>query len=97
MCKKRLLAGMTALVFCLFVLFSSTFIIVEANHGCSGEGCQVCAVIQLCAQFLESAVAVSALLTIVCTLLCVSAFCLTGASAVRPVRSLVTLKVKLSN
>ena len=95
--KKRLLAGLTALAFCLFVLFSSAFLIVESNHGCTGVDCQVCTLMRLCAHLLESVAVALTAAAPVWAMVCCGAPCLLRSAATRPARSLVTLKVKLSN
>ncbi len=46
--NKRLTAALLAMVMLFFVLFSVFFIAHEADHECSGEGCPVCALIQMC-------------------------------------------------
>ncbi|MBQ9551201.1 MAG: hypothetical protein IJU96_00405 [Clostridia bacterium] len=48
--RKRIAAGVIALVMAAAVLFAAFFIAVEADHDCVGEGCAVCACIQACVQ-----------------------------------------------
>lgn len=46
--KMRLAATLLAASMLLFVLLSVFFIAHEADHDCSGDGCPVCALIQMC-------------------------------------------------
>ncbi len=46
--NKRLAAAFLAMAVLFFVLFSVFFIAHEADHDCSGDGCPVCALIQMC-------------------------------------------------
>lgn len=44
----RIAAGVMALALLLIVLFSSLYIVAEADHECSGEACHICACIRQC-------------------------------------------------
>ena len=47
---RRLLAAVGATVLLGFQLFSSAYIVLEADHDCCGEGCTVCFQIQQCSE-----------------------------------------------
>lgn len=53
--SKKLLAALIAFVLVLTAFFSAYYISAELDHDCSGDGCPVCAVIQLCENFLRQA------------------------------------------
>ncbi len=49
----RIAAGIIALMVLLFVLSSALYIVVEADHDCAGEDCQICACIEQCEQVIR--------------------------------------------
>lgn len=45
--SKRLKAIILAALFASFMLFFNAFAIVEANHDCEGERCEICRVLEV--------------------------------------------------
>lgn len=94
--RDRIFALLLALIVCSVVLLSSIFIIVEANHDCTGDQCPICCQMESCVNALRALSCVSlvaAAVVLGCSFIAVLP-CYTG---IRQVESLVTLKVKLSN
>lgn len=95
--KRRILAAAMCLALTLVMAASAAYIILEAHHHCTGDGCPVCREIQVCRQIL-TALGTAAPGAAVCR-----------ASAGRPVEAprllrraaqavtLISLKVKLSD
>ena len=46
--SKRIAASVMGIMMLVAVLFSVFFIAHEANHDCAGEGCPICACIEVC-------------------------------------------------
>ena len=46
--NKRLAAGIIAFLMLFIMLFSASFIAIEADHDCTGEECPICACIAQC-------------------------------------------------
>ena len=95
--KPKRIASVLVLLVAFLMLFSVLFIALEADHDCCGDGCAVCAQIQVCEDLLRS-------LTTVCVL-AAAAWCLytlsrvfadTDCCSVHP-HTLIALKVKLSD
>ena len=93
--KKAALA--LAILFVFVMLFSHIFVIVEADHECSGEDCHICEVIATVSDTIRGLSLVGAAFTICAAIIfgIVKTF-LVGNEA-KTVSSLITLKVKLSN
>ena len=51
--KKRLAAACAALLLVLALFCSAAFVIVEADHHCTGDGCAVCHQIQVCLRLFD--------------------------------------------
>lgn len=51
--KQKALAFLTCAVIIITTLFSIFFIVKEADHDCTGEGCQACACIRQAEQVLK--------------------------------------------
>lgn len=94
---KRVLAFSTAAAVLIIMLFSTAYIIHEADHDCTGDGCSICYQISACISTLKTlsyAVVAAAI-----------AVAFTYSSSIQPVNfpvctahvTLVALKVKLSN
>lgn len=95
--KKRICSIVSAAALCLFVLLSSVYVISEVNHDCTGEDCPVCCQISMCKHTLKTistAATASAFAVLFIDLLKI---CLSAGFENRRPKSLVTLKVKLSN
>lgn len=52
--RNRLIALVLALTFVFAMLISAFFVIVEADHDCTGEDCQICCQINVCENTLHS-------------------------------------------
>lgn len=93
----RLFAALLVLAVVLVMLSSAVYIAVQADHDCTGDGCQICYHITSCQQMLKqtamtgSAVAAAAAIVYI---LCSSLPC---AARLFASYTLVSLKVKLSN
>jgi len=46
--NKRIAAGIVAILMLFIMLFSASFIAIEADHDCKGEDCPICACIAQC-------------------------------------------------
>lgn len=46
--KKHVIAIVIAIVFVTVIIFSSAYIVAEADHNCSGEHCPICYQIEIC-------------------------------------------------
>lgn len=95
--KKRLIATLLTVMVIFVVLFSSLFIVENANHDCIGDDCSICYVISVCKNVLKTiglALAVAILTAFVGTFML---FLPSLTERVAGSISLVTLKVKLSN
>ena len=94
--KKRLAACILTLVFVLAMLSSMAFIVLEAEHDCTGEDCPVCYQLSVCEHTLKLGLA-AAVLTGTLLIGLILPFAARFASGVRLCLTPVTLKVKLSN
>lgn len=95
--QRRSFALLFALAFCFFVLLSSTYVAAEANHVCRGEDCPVCCQISLCETMLKTVSAGVAAVGVGIALVLSLLFFLPSFVENRRPKSLITLKVKLSN
>ncbi|MBR2834857.1 MAG: hypothetical protein IKE43_03970 [Coriobacteriales bacterium] len=50
---NRITSTIMGLMLVALVLFSSFYLVAEANHDCSGEDCPICECIQQCIQTLQ--------------------------------------------
>ncbi len=97
MIKLKRLASVLALLVALIILFSVLFIALEAGHDCCGDGCAICAQIRACENLLRNlltATAPAAAVWCLFALTCV--FANTGCRTAHS-RTLIALKVKLSD
>ncbi len=46
--KKRIITMLIAFLFVISAVFSTAFVIKEANHKCNHTDCQICQTMQLC-------------------------------------------------
>ena len=46
--KKRIITMLIAFLFIISAVFSTAFVIKEANHKCNHTDCQICQTMQLC-------------------------------------------------
>lgn len=94
--RKTGYAPAIAVLFCLAALSSSLLILVEADHDCVGNDCEVCALISVCAsafKFLGTAAPLALYAVITSTALLPDR---TARVAAAP-STLITMKVKLSD
>ena len=93
----RILTGIISVMLLVIVLFSAFYISAEAEHDCTGEDCQVCAVIQQSentlrgfadGMVLQLSAVVPVLFIILAAALFVTAF---------PQETLISRKVRLNN
>ena len=95
--RIRYISALLALIFALLTLGAMAFEITEQGHECQGEGCNICAVLQICDNFLSgggAALKAAAVITAVCVLACTAAV---------PIKknentyTLISLKVRLDD
>ncbi|MCR4819046.1 MAG: hypothetical protein K5841_08840 [Fretibacterium sp.] len=94
--KRRLISCFIAALFVFVILSSLFFIVLEADHDCTGEHCPVCHQINICERALKSGFAVAVLVAPV-LLGVIFPSAAPVASAVCLCLTPVTLKVKLSD
>lgn len=95
--KPKRLASVLVLLVAFLMLFSVLFIALEADHDCCGDGCAVCAQIQVCEDLLRSLTTASVLAAAAWCLYTLSrVFADTDCCSVHP-HTLIALKVKLSD
>lgn len=95
--KRRIVAAAVCIVLLAAMLFSAAYIILEADHHCTGDGCPICHEIQICQQVLHT----MGTATAVPCASGVSALAFAALAAVHvyaaPAITLISLKVKLSD
>lgn len=92
---NRKISVLLAFLLIFVMLFTSAFIIAEADHHCCGEDCHICALILICEQMLKRL----SLFVMFATLIAVSVigFCLIRIYFSRCVNTtLVALSVKIT-
>ena len=95
--KTRLFALIVAVMFFAVILFSTAFVVAEADHDCTGDHCAICHQIAICQNTLKqlslgaqvAALADALTYTLLRTVLPIS--------NLHTLTTLITLKVKLSN
>jgi hypothetical protein len=95
--NKRLAAGIIAFLMLFIMLFSASFIAIEADHDCTGEECPICACIAQCENTLHQigdGVAVQAAVIVPVVFMLILAFLLATDF---PKETLVSRKVRLNN
>ena len=95
--QKRAFALLLYAALLFLLLATPALFVVHANHDCSGEGCEICALLDLCAlrlrQFAPALIHVAWIAAVARRLyLCAANVDFSSAS-----RTLVALKIKLSN
>ena len=94
--KRRLISCFLAALFVLVMLSSLVFIVLEAEHDCTGEDCPVCYQINVCERTLKSGLAAAVFFAAgLAGVICSPAAPL--PTGVRLCLTPVTLKVKLSD
>ena len=95
--NKRLAAGIIAFLMLFIMLFSASFIAIEADHDCTGEECPICACIAQCENTLHQigdGVAVQAAVIVPVVFMLILAFLLETDF---PKETLISRKVRLNN
>ena len=97
MTKSKRLAALFTLLLAFVMLFSVLYIALEADHDCCGEGCAVCAQLQICENLLKNLIP-AALLLLAARCFCTPVRAVTDDDGrfIRPL-TLTVLKVKLSD
>ena len=95
--KQRAVMILVALMALFAVLYSSLYIAVEANHDCTGDGCQICIQINACDHVLKNLSLAAGAVTVAAALLYMRSLIVPNCADARFVCTLVSLKVKLSN
>jgi len=95
--KRREIAAVLCAVLLLILAFSAAYIVIEAGHNCTGEGCPICQEIQVCRQILNTVgtVLVSAVIFLGVFILFTAVLHMFFWAA--PAITLISLKVKLSD
>ena len=97
MIKSKRLASVLVLLVACIMIFSVLFIALEADHNCCGEGCAVCAQIQVCEDLFRNLITAAALVVAAwCFYALIRVFADADCCSVHP-HTLIVLKVKLSD
>lgn len=94
--KRRWISCFLAVLFVLVMLSSLAFIVLEAEHDCTGEDCPVCGQLAVCENALKLGL-VSAVFISACLAGTVFSSLARLAAGIRLCLTPVALKVKLSN
>ncbi|MBQ8979681.1 MAG: hypothetical protein IJ080_08010, partial [Oscillospiraceae bacterium] len=84
-------------VFSLVIFCSSAFIMIHADHDCTGEDCSVCMELAQCHKALQSLGTASGALWLALMLCAAVGFCVTVARSRSAHTTLISLKVELLN
>ena len=95
--KRRIIAFVVAAAMALAMTFSVFFIAHNAEHKCSGTDCQICAQISNCIKNLNKITPKPESLCAVAAIAFAIVFCLGAICLAQQQKSLITLKVKLSD
>ena len=94
---KRAFAVIALVAFTMVTLFSSCYIIKEADHDCQDPACQICDTINLCKDLLKKIgsgqIAAAVIIMAFCILCCAVLF----AADFNCSETLITCKVRLNN
>ena len=97
MMNKKKITIILTFLFIFVLLFSHIFVIVEANHDCSGEDCPICKIIAIVSDTIK-VLSLIGFLIIICLAIGFGYLKLLHIeSEAHSVVSLISLKVKLSN
>ncbi len=95
--KKQHRKAVLAVLLAFVMLFSVLYVVLEADHECSGEDCAVCAQIRACMNLIRNLLPVAAVLT-TAGLIDLSAERIGGVLCrVFSSITLISLKIKLSD
>lgn len=95
--KKRIVTMLIAFLFVIATVFSTTFLIKEANHKCNHTDCQICQTMQLCIKNLTDLGSKSDDNVGVTVLFYFALFIIPFVTYIFLKESLIDLKTKLSN
>ncbi len=95
--KNRFIASVLALTIILLMLLSASFIAVESHHDCTGEECTICNQLAVCETVLKTMATVFAVAVIVSVMTEEIVVRLGSLRDDFGKKTLVTLKVKLTN
>ena len=97
MIRSKRLASVLALLVAFIMLFSVLYIALEADHDCCGEGCAICAQIQVFEDLLRSLMTAAAFVAAVWCLCALSRVFADADCCPAHPHTLILLKVKLSD
>jgi len=89
--------ALTALLLALVMILSVSFIALNAHHDCSGEDCRICAQLRACRDLLRDLLPAGAVLLAAWMVIVLSGAPLSDDTSFAHPRTLILLKVKLSN
>ncbi len=95
--KRRVLAGILALLVFCALTFSVSFIILEVDHDCAGDDCPVCAIITACVNAVKASGLCILSVAPVSVLFFALCFKLNREAVLREASTLTTLKIRLLN
>ncbi|WP_294414165.1 hypothetical protein [uncultured Ruminococcus sp.] len=96
--RNRAISWIVLMVFSLVIFCSSAFIIVHADHDCTGEDCSICMELAQCHKTLHTlGTAVAGALQLTLMLCIVAALCNIIIRSHSEHTTLISLKVKLLN
>lgn len=95
--KKRIVTMLIAFLFVIATVFSTAFVIKEANHKCNHTDCQICQTMQLCIKNLTDLGSKSDDNVGVTVLFYFALFIIPFVTHIFSKKTLIDLKTKLSN
>ncbi len=95
--KKRIVIMLIAALFIISAVFSTAFVIKEANHKCNHTDCQICQTMQLCIKNLTDLGSKSDDIVGVTVLFYFALFIISFVTYIFSKETLIDLKTKLSN
>lgn len=95
--KKRIVTMLIAFLFVIATVFSTVFVIKEANHKCNHTDCQICQSMQLCIKNLTDLGSKSDDNVGVTVLFYFALFIIPFVTYIFSKETLIDLKTKLSN
>lgn len=95
--KKRLTALLVLAAILVFMLFSSRYIVREADHDCSGAACPICASIEQCEDTLRKIGAGQIPMLAAAAEICVFLHVVCFAVSAGATETLITRKVRLNH
>lgn len=95
--KKRIVKMLIAALFIISAVFSTAFVIKEANHKCNHTDCQICQTMQLCIKNLTDLGSKSDDIVGVTVLFYFALFIIPFVTYIFSKETLIDLKTKLSN